>query len=403
MGDRISKPGSRLPGLWGLGAAMLATTCGGPSETPTDVVVRSDSAGVEIVTSAATDRILEWSYEEVFRIGGEADGPASFTRVGTSNLGSDTTGNVYVMDSDASRVVVFGPEGSHLRSMGGEGGGPGEFQFPIGVSVTPGGTTAVFDVGKGSLVLFGADGSALPQVPFPHYTDPGVRHFAKTDAGVVVARSLRLEEARGLELAGWGDAPGSDTVSFVRTEYEPPEMVDFGCMGLALRPIFSPTVRWATTGDLTAVVTGPGYRIDFHAPDGRIVRSIRRDIPLAPAAFEDAVAESEPGMRMQGAQSCEITAREVAEGRGFEESIPAIRRILLASDGTLWVERFHPGGPGAGVPGTIDVFDATGAYAGSLPEGSRFPILLLADDRLAYGVRDAFDVQRLVVARISRR
>jgi hypothetical protein len=84
------------------------------------------------------------------------------------------------------------------------------------------------------------------------------------------------------------------------------------------------------------------------------------------------------------------------------ETTPAIRDIRLAEDGTLWVERFEPGTPAAGRSGTIDVFDASGAYLGSLPGGTRFPILLLPDDRVALAEKDALDVERLVVMQVSR-
>jgi hypothetical protein len=381
----------------------LATACGRGETVTAEAVVRVDSAGVEIVRSSGVDRPLPWTLAEVWRLGGAAEGPESFTRVGSHNLGADIAGNLYLMDGDASRIVVFDPGGEHLRSMGRKGEGPGELQFPIGLSVTPGGAATVFDVGKGGLVPFGPEGSALPQVPFPHYTDPGVRHFQKTDDGVTVARSVQIEGRRGVELVAWrDDADGQDTVRFVYSEFEAPEMVDFGCIGLALRPLFAPTVRWAMAGGRIATATTGEYRVDVYQSDGRLSRSVRRSVSPGRATLADAIAEAEPGIRMVGAARCEITAAEVAEGRGYLETTPAIRDIRLAEDGTLWVERFEPGTPAAGRSGTIDVFDASGAYLGSLPGGTRFPILLLPDDRVALAEKDALDVERLVVMQVSR-
>lgn len=393
---RIFYPAAVLP-------ALLATACGGSAGGASDAVLREDSAGVEIVLSPASDRVLDWRLEEVLRLGGASDGPESFTRVAAHGLGTDAQGNLYVLDSDASGVMVFGPQGEHLRSMGSQGEGPGELQFPIGLSVTRTGVAAVFDIGKGALVRFGLDGSALEQIPFPGSTDPGVRHFQKFDGGVIVTRSLRLEERRGLELLAWRDDGSSgDTITFAHMEYDSPEMVDFGCMGLALRPLFAPIIRWTASEDFVATATGADYRIDVFDRAGTLLRSIRRDLPVGSATMDDAIAEAEPGMRMAGATRCEVSATEVAEGRGYTESTPAIRDIMLAEDGTLWVERFEPGTPAAGRSGTIDVFDPSGAYLGSLPPHTRFPLLLLPDDRVALSDKDALDIERLVIMTIGR-
>ncbi|MDX1395208.1 MAG: hypothetical protein R3195_12495 [Gemmatimonadota bacterium] len=379
-----------------------ALACGGDA-TSSDDVVRTDSAGVEIVVSPSVDRPIDLSPTELFRLGGEDTGPASFTRVAEWNVDADAAGNLYVLDGNAFRIVVFSPDGEHLRSMGSEGEGPGELQFPSGMSVTPDGEAVVFDIGKRALVPYGPDGTARQPIQFPYYTDPGVRHFRRTGTDVLVTRSITIDEdRRGNELIAFSHVAGSpDTVTLARIEYDRPEMVEFDCMALMMRPLFEPVIRWRASEDLVAVVTDAGYRVDLFGRDGALVRSIRRDLPVREASMEDAVAEAEPGMRMMGQASCEASAREVAEGRGFVPALPAIRDVLIATDGTLWVERFEPGGRAENLSGPIDLFDASGAYMGTLPAGTRFPIALLPGDRIAVAEKDAFDVERLVVLRVS--
>ena len=55
---------------------------------------------------------------------------------------------------------------------------------------------------------------------------------------------------------------------------------------------------------------------------------------------------------------------------------------LLSPSGELWVERREVG---RFASGPIDIFDASGAYEGTLPTGSPFPLIFVSDSRI--GVR----------------
>lgn len=60
-------------------------------------------------------------------IGGDSSDPnALFYR--PSSVVAAEDGTIYVADSGNKRIQVFGPDGEHLRSMGREGQGPGEFR-----------------------------------------------------------------------------------------------------------------------------------------------------------------------------------------------------------------------------------------------------------------------------------
>lgn len=393
-------------------AGLLA--CGG-ADAGIDVI-RSDSAGVDIVTSPAEDRTLDWTFEEELRLGGLDDGPQTFTSVNYDEVGADAAGNLYVLDRQAHRVVVFGPDGSHLRTMGSQGEGPGELQFPVSFAVREDGTAAVFDIGKGSLVFFGPDGGALPQRPFAFYTEPGtLRHFALTPEGFAVARGMAGEgdDVRKIELRAWpspltdaGSDPGAsaaDTAILAELPLPSPDMADFGCMRIALQPLFTPVIQWDSEGSTIAAVADASYRVDVFDLDGTLRRSIRRGLSIRTATEADALAESGSGLRMRSsAGSCEATPAEVVEARGYASELPAVRNVLLAPSGELWVARLVPGARDSGTPEPIDIFDPNGAYLGTLPPGSPFPLLILPDGRIAYEEKDALDVERLVVARVER-
>jgi DNA-binding beta-propeller fold protein YncE len=62
----------------------------------------------------------------------------------------DAEGRLYVLDRGNHRVVVFGPDGRFLRSLGRRGSGPGELQGPVALAVT-GDQVAVLDLPDGGL------------------------------------------------------------------------------------------------------------------------------------------------------------------------------------------------------------------------------------------------------------
>ena len=107
--------------------ALLATGCderAAPSAT-----IEIDSAGVRIVAidPFASDALCSLSEEPTFYVGDSEDSDEQwFTRVlGVARL---SDGSVAVADDYSMEVRIFDPSGAHVRSMGREGEGPGEFK-----------------------------------------------------------------------------------------------------------------------------------------------------------------------------------------------------------------------------------------------------------------------------------
>ncbi|HEY3400429.1 MAG TPA: NHL repeat-containing protein [Geothrix sp.] len=70
-------------------------------------------------------------------------------------------GFVYVVDSLASQVKVFGPDGQMARQFGSAGRLAGQFNFPTGLAVTPAGEIFVSDQGNERVQVFDATGAFL--------------------------------------------------------------------------------------------------------------------------------------------------------------------------------------------------------------------------------------------------
>jgi hypothetical protein len=182
--------------------------------------------------------------------------------------------------------------------------------------------------------------------------------------------------------------------------------------GLNLPPLFTPEIAWDIRSDRLAVSATSAYRVDvlLVAPDSEIpgapvrvtmVRSLRRAIEPRDATRDLAIQELGEGFRINfGRGPCTIPPDRMVDGRGYASTIPWVRRIAVAPDGAVWIERRMIGRDSAG---PIDVFDADGAYVGTLAAGSPFPIVFLRPDRIAYALTDEMDVDRLVVADVVKR
>jgi hypothetical protein len=377
-----------------LGLAITACGAGEPSRQID--VARTDSAGIEIVTSPGEDVALDWNARRLFTLGGRDEGPESFYFLAPGTADTDREGRIYVLDINASRVAVFGANGELIRLMGGAGGGPGEFQDPNGIAVSPEGVASVFTFGKGGFVRFDADGTILPELSFREFpTWSKQRHFAVSGDGYAVSANAPSPAAdrrtHQLRLVAEGRV---QTLAELEPVASGSVRVERCGGGINRAPIFAPDLVWDARGDRIAVNVEPEYMVTI-VEQGRPVRSIRRAIAATPATRDLALAEVGKGLTMNfGHGPCQISPRELVDGLGFAEIVPVILNVRLAPDGALWVERRADGGAG---PSRIDTFDPTGAYLGTLPEGTPFPLLVLPGGRVAVVEKDEFDVDRLVI------
>ena len=145
-----------------LGALLAFLACGPGTASGTAQV--TDSAGVRIVTSTSGDLVYaRLADEPALRIGA-LDGPDAFLFERIVSVARDVEGNIVVADAGPLEVRVFDDEGNHLRTMGGRGEGPGEFQRFDGVWTAPDRSIVVVNgFPPATIVHFGTDGSVVGQ------------------------------------------------------------------------------------------------------------------------------------------------------------------------------------------------------------------------------------------------
>jgi hypothetical protein len=375
--------------------ALLLVACGDAQQR--SLSTTTDSAGVAIVVGPAADSALPWSLTEVRRIGGADTGVASFTEFSTSSVATDGRSMIAVLDwSGTNRIQLFDSSGTWLRSIGAKGGGPGEIQSPSGITMDPDGRLLAFDYEKMALVRWAADGAPAGETKWnSERSYPwGVPHMIGDTMLVVVQVSDSVQRVIRLERR----VPGG-TVAIDSSMGPSPKMVMLSCVGLALPPLFTGELAWNMGSNLIATTTQSRYVVDIRE-GGRLVRSIRRAITPVAATNADAARLYPEGMKVRfgGGRECVTPSSEVAEKIGVAATIPLVKTVAVAPDGTLWVQRYTF----EGETPSVDVFDRDGRYLGTVA-GKPLPLGFLGDELVLFPIENADDGTRVIgVYRITR-
>ena len=146
-----------LAAAWvALAALPLLAGCG--NDLP------DDNGTPETASSDGADVFLEAVVDEVFAVGGvDAEAWDAFSRIDDAEFDSD--GNLTLLDTEAVRLVVVGPDGAFLRDVSRRGNGPGELRAPASIVVLPDDRLVVYDIGHDAFLAFDPCGAFLEQYP----------------------------------------------------------------------------------------------------------------------------------------------------------------------------------------------------------------------------------------------
>ena len=398
----------------------------------------------ELVEIPRADRPVTLTAEEVFRIGG-IDGAdwAQFGRVET--LAFDGAGRLYVHDLQNNRIAVVGPDGSYVRDVAEQGGGPGEFGAPMAMATDPDGRVTVFDAGHMAFLRFGTDGDYVDQEPHSFeygiprpgavFADPAGGVLYSASGSVQIRRgpggstSLQQDEGRPIRRAGSGSRDGIAYRAWqLPSEASMETMSGGGIQFTAAMPrlrAFEPELFFGvlSTGDIVVADT-TDYAIKVVSPTGDVRLVLHRPIEPREVGRRERTAERERrleeletqsggGMRMivrgggggGGSQGIGADAvREMMTGRietmEFAEEIPVIAGMRVDPWGNrIWVRR---AAERIGGEGPTDVLSTEGRYLGTLVGAdAEIPMAFGPDGLVAYLETDELDVPTVVVRRIT--
>lgn len=392
--------------------ACLAAACGGESAIP--------GAGPAGLDSPDFTVVPEW---EPAWTAGALDGEDWEVFGSVTDLAFNDAGDLFVLDEQAARIVVFDRVGAYVRTISRQGEGPGELSDPSSMALLSDGRLAVFDRSRRGIQFFTPEGEYLDSAPFdpqrgmPNFvrawlpdgsilTDIETRMTGSADGRMSISTGPVGEESERPILRYGTD--GGREVRYTAWDPPPPTgdgaSTEGGSLRFTMSPIraFDASLSFVPLADgRLAVVDSVSYRIKLVDAAGTVAAVLER--PVAPIRVTNAIRDAEKERRLAqleqrptrispalgGAISLpgdfqqQMTAarRTTIEQMTFAEEIPAIRSLALDFEGRLWVER--RGLPGE--DGPIDIVTPDARYLGSIqPGGLRIPDAFGPDGLMAY-------------------
>lgn len=373
---------------------------------PGPPVVRTDSAGVEIVHSGQAD-VDQWqlSPEPMLHIG-VVDGPEAeqFTRIIAAAWLSDDR-IVGVNFSSPPEVRIFSPGGQHQVSMGGSGAGPGEFSAISLAARLPGDTLLVHDFWSARLTYFDPHGEllrtrSLAEIVGEPATRWGLGDIFEDGTLLVYENQLYPGAAPGRRRAQRSLVRVAPTGELIDTVLVLPDAEYFAGGDGPTAVLHGLRSGWHLDGGRLYVAPGDEFRVDIHDTRGTLLRSLRRDYTRPPVAPQHVEAERE--RRLAQARTAADTTRieQALRDLRVAEHFPAHgRRILVNSDGSVWLE--HYALPEA-TSRRWTVFGPDGEYLSEVHVPQNFRIMDIRGDRVLGVWTNEFDVPALRVYELAR-
>jgi hypothetical protein len=294
--------------------------------------------------------------EEMWRVGGEDDEDNDIMGFVTDVL-VDDQGNSYLLDSTLKVIRVFGPDGTFLRNISGEGEGPGEFSMANSFMLMPNKKIGIVQMMPAKIVTVDLEG-----IPGEHFSLGGdggmkmVRNAGASDHSVVIGMvSPNFQDGSIVTTHSLAIVDPSGEVQHTIIENKKKEKGGSLSLGGGDNSF---TEQWSVGHDGKVYVAQHNYeyKIEVFDDEGKATKSISRDYDSLKRTPE-AIAEDEE-------RNADMAARF---GGNIEIDIPQFERDIRSlhprQDGVLWVatSRGNQECP-EGKLGVFDEYDADGKF-----------------------------------------
>jgi len=352
------------------------------------------SAEPTIVTNSAEPKngVRQLKLEEQWRIGGPDDEENFFGLVTWAEI--DETGLLYVMDAQLSEVNVYDLDGVLVRTLFGEGDGPGEVRGPRDLVLLADGTVGVVQEFPGKVIKVDRDGT--PAGSFA----PG---DGNPEAGGFLALTSADYRAGTMILAGVtikpGDQQGQQERSMFLSIADGEGVLQTELLSSNVKWDFTnfvydevkalPTFWWANAvgpdGRIYAAPDRDAYRINVYSKSGQLERVVEREYD----SWQRTSKELEWNTALFEGAFRNLPFELNLKLSDTESDICWLNRgIQVDNEGQLWVLpsrgiREQPDG----IMATFDVFDTAGVFDHQVqvvcPEadGAEDAVILLGDGR----------------------
>ncbi len=387
-------------------SVLAVAGCAGGERQP-QVEVDTLESGAILVRNGAVGAWSSgeaWQTVEEVRIGSAdaADPVVLFADVWDVTM--DALGRIYVLDRQPKEVRVFTRSGQHVRTLGREGGGPGELRNPIGLAWGPDGNLWVTDTGNARYEVFDTAGNYLDSrqrriggwgYPWGGGFDRSGRLYEPSyfsDPAIGASRRVFIRHSVA------GEVLATDTFELPEYESMVQRIEVEGGITIVGIP-FAPSLTWRFDGgDGLWFSLSEAYRLHYRTLDGDTVRVVEREYSPVPVTDADRSAVRDRFAEFGEPATNEIIAR-------IPEFKPAYESFVVDDRGYLWVVQTSATEQDISRGSvTFDVFDPEGRYLGPVHVeiGTRPPPRIIGD-QLVGVMRDELGVPYVVLHRIEGR
>lgn len=402
-------PMNRIPLI--IPIALLAA-CSEAGSADLGVLVR-DSAGVVVVENSAP----AWEEGEAWTIGdptltiGMMEGPAEYQLDQVRAAVPMSGGRIAVANGGTQEIRVYSADGEIERTLGREGGGPGEFRALTWIAAMAGDSIMAYDWRDRRVTVFAPTGEVARTVSMASDSAGGLspRITGVMEDGSFAVQSGTMpppgEMTGGLTRAparvhrvgpdGDGWVPVAELLGDERMIRMDPERSMISMMVL---PVFRAS-RSAVAGPFIYAADTDRYEIRRYQPDGTLsglIRHASEPVPITAAETDELVRQR---VELAETEAQRRIAEQFGEGLHLPPTMPAFAEMLADADGNVWVQEFvWPEGAGA----RWSVLSPAGRWLGDveMPEGLR-PTYIGAD--VVVGVwTDELDVEYVRVHELRK-
>lgn len=392
----------------------VSTACEAGPEPAVQTVEVRDSAGIPVVINPppASDTAppLRLPSEPLISIGSDRGGAEYrlFDVQGGALLGG---GHVVLANAGTHEVRLYDSAGIHLRSVGGEGSGPGEFRLLGWGGTFRGDLIMAVDGLLRRATIFDSSGSYVRSFILP---DQVTRPLAEplgvlSDGGILYAPTIRDSVAPRARWAETGTerrqrqpvvvwpAGRVDSVGGLRPGEEWYRDAEKRSM---LRVPLGRSLHGSAVGSRIALANDDSFRVHVYDQSYRVSTVIIEDVREREVTDADywtaAEAQILGDLTMPSARA---SARETLEELPRRSTWPRFLDLRLDRDGGLWVKESVEQREGE----LWSVFDPRGRLAFRLQVPERFLLLDIREDKLLGLRTDTLGVQRAEVYRLTAR
>ncbi len=282
----------------------------------------------------------------------------------------DRDRNIYVLDGAQFTVFVFSPQGKLIRKFGAKGQGPGDFQAPSQITITPQGELAVME-DLNFISYFKRDGTFLRRLDLNGLLGPtyiGPDRFLGWD-WTPDSRLQSLVDSANKRLAEFGSQPRSSFSTSMADETGRAVMFNYSS------PDYVPELISAAGEQIAVAGFGADYRLAILDPKGRQIGLVTRDIksakisPRERAFLEAQIRDFAKERNWPPAVTKEISKK-------IPGTKPFFRAVRISPD-VVWIFRVKDDITRPDAPFPADLFNFKGEYLGSTGVG-RIPLFISA-------------------------